>query len=507
MNPGSSFGTLPIVFETISICIKRFPGICGRHKRNIENLILSAVVSEDREVYESAIRCFSLLPQCGSGGEKHIKHIGNWQLLLLKLLKSINFLSVPCNNPSLDEDDKESKTADSLMVLSVPKQQYSCPGLLPILKMHKLFLLLNSLLKQTTNFVVQVPLSILVHTFCEVVQILDVDFERRADLQIEKPILQHHINNLLSSLVLCIGTCCKQFQLNMIPFMSVISRIVLRLLMHPDLVSKSRCYNTINYMVNYCFVSFGNCSNLSDILNHALGDVKIVKKSEERQTDPQQKKSKKQNQFAKNYSAEINLAMNNKNWNNINENIGHNTKSAFKVLHTIISKVGHSCTEETMSKITSTLLMVYQSLCEGIGGQVGQYTNDITLVYLKTLSKLLHLHSNTFCVPTPIVLSIFQAFAFSALQPASVSLYCKEVLLDFDQVLHTTAPQWRLKMLDPTDLLNNNNSMESKACEPEVKLVLYLFFFNNRAVFLFYQHCLMKFFSYFIQILKINCNV
>lgn len=374
-HPGSSFGTFPIVFETISICIKRFPGTCGRHKKNIENLILSAVVSEDREVYESAICCFSLLPQCGSGGEKHIKHIENWQLLLLKLLKSINFLSVPFNNPSLDEDDKESKTTDSLMILSFPKQQYSCPGLLPILKIHKLFLLLNSLLKQTTNFVVQVPLSILVHTFCEVVQILDVDFERRADLQIEKPILRYHINNLLSSLVLCIGTCCKQFQLSMIPFMSVISRIVLRLLMHEDLVSKSRCYNTINYMVDYCFVSFGNCSNLSDILSHVLGDVKIVKNNEECQTQPQ-KKSKKKNQFAKNYSTEINLAMNKKNWTNINENFGRITKSAFKVLQTIISKVGHSCTEETMNRIISTLLMVYQILCKDIGGQVGQQNRN-----------------------------------------------------------------------------------------------------------------------------------
>ena len=431
---------------------------------------MSAIISEDREIYESAACCFSLLPRCGSGGDKYIKHIENWQLLLLKLLKSINFLIVPLNNTSLDYDDKESKT-DSLINLTFPKQQYSCPGLLSILKIHKLILLLNSLLKQTTNFVVQVPLSILVHTFCEVVQILDIDFERRADLQIEKPILQYHINNLLSSLVLSIGTCCKQFQLSMIPFMSVISRIVLRLLMHPELVSKPRCYNTINYMVDYCFVSFGNCSNLSDILNHVLEDVKIVKNNDERQTEPQ-KKSKKKNQFAKNYSAEINLAMNNKNWTSINENVGRNTKSAFKVLHTVILKVGHSCTEETMNRITSTFLMVYQGLCEDMAGQVGQYTSDVTLKYLKTLSKLLHLHSNAFCLPTPIMLSIFQAFAFSAHQATPISMYCKEVLLDFDQTLHSTAPQWRLKLLDPTDLFNNNN-IETKECESEVRVLYF----------------------------------
>ena len=479
-NSGSSFGILPIVFETIAICIKRFPGTCGRHRKNIESLILSAVVTEDKEVFEAAVLCFSLLPRCGSGGEKHIKHIENWQLLLLKLLKSVNNSCLPFTNPSIDEeeDNNEIKTTD-ILFLSFSKQEYSCPGLIPILKIHKLLLLLNSLLKQTTNFVVQVPLSILVHTFCEVVKILDVDMERRADIQIEKVILQHHMNNLLTSLILCIGTCCKQFQLSMIPFMSVISRIALRLLMHSDLVSKSKCYNTINHMVDYCFVSFENCSNLSDILNHVLGDVKIVKNIEEdlsRQAEPQ-KKSKKKNQFAKNYCKDINLAINNKNWININGNIVQNTKSAFKVLHSVISKVGHSSSEETMDLVVSTLLTIYQSLCENMSRQVGQYTSNVTLDYLKTLSKLLHLHSNKFCIPSSILLSIFRAFGFAAHQSTAVSSYCREALLDCDQVLHSSAPQWRLKLLDPIDLLNNNSiELKGNKSQTEVRNNLTAFF-------------------------------
>ena len=407
----------------------------------------------------AAIACFALQPQCSSGGEKNAKHMENWQILIIKLLKSVNIACQPLINPNIEESEED---ADSVLVLSFEKEEYdSSPGLLHILRIQKLLLLLDSVLKQATSFVVQVPLSILIHTFCEVVKLLDIDMERRADLQLEKSLLQYHMNNLLSALMVSMATCFKQFQLSMIPFVSVTSRIALRVLMHPGSTCKPSFYYMINQMVNNCFISFENCSNLSDILSHVLKDIKVVENKEEEnmhQVEPV-KKSKKKNQFAKNYSKDIDLSqLNNKNWMNVTSNTVQNTKSAFKVLRTVITKADTSCSEESMELIIANLLTIYHRLCENIKGQVGQYTIDIKLDYLKTLGILLHLHSSVFCIPTSIILSIFQALKTN--HSIRISTYCEEVLLNFEKVLHTSAPQWKTELVDTSDRVGNTNGLD-----------------------------------------------
>jgi len=444
----------------LTTCMKLYPGTCGRQRKKIENLLLSFIPSIDNQISITASHAFSLLPQIGSGGEKHFKHKENWQEYVTKLLKSICVFSTDLMNAN---NENQTNKMDEIFVLPFPKYEGSVinSGLLCLLRIEKLLQMLNGLLKRSTSFVVHIPLSIIVHTFCEVINLLDIDFEKRSDLQIEKSTVSITLDGLLSNLMTCFGTCCKQFSLCFAPYTDLISKSILRVLSHPGFKYKSQCYETFQHCIRHCFLSFTNCTSFADILDCVLNDTKLeMNNAPKLKQETQHTKKKKKNQQAKAFSRDIDQISSN------NQQIGastcsiKNTESAYRTLSMVVTEAGHTLSSDMMQKIISELLIIHSKLSENPFHQIGQYTDKIKLNYLETLSSLLHLHHNMVQIPTSIILSIFRMNAFIGSQCSEIKSYCQHVLLNFDQVLHSATPELRgtPKMVSFGNIDDNNNN-------------------------------------------------
>jgi len=424
-------------FQLITTCIKYFPGICGRHQKNLERCILYSVVSKDPKISAASTLSFAWLSSCGSGGEKHAKHVGHWHNCMQKILRTICVTCSDLVNSNISNED--SKT-DEMFSLLFPDIDSVSPGLLSLMQIQKLLSLLESVLTKATQYVVQVPLTLIVSTFCEVINLLDVDFEKRSDFLSDVSSLKITLDKLFVTLMSCLTTACKQFTVLLAPFAMVLCRSILNVLSWPQIQTKGNCFKAFASFVEILFISPNNCAMFMDILNIVLDSIKVYANVDQGVVFKDNKpKSRKKNNQVNLFSSDIDRAMNSNKWNGISNKVVCNTKEALICLETIIITAGSVLTSETVKSIIACLLKVYNDVSSN---QIGQYTDQNKYQFFKTLSALIGLHHTKVQVPTSILLSIFRCTARN--DKSVVSTFCRQVISQYDRVLHTAAPELRV---------------------------------------------------------------
>ena len=409
-----------MLFQLIITCIKFFPGICGRYQKNLERCMLSAVVSKDPKISAASTSSFAWLPSCGSGGEKHVKHIEHWHNYMKKILKTICVLCSDIINSNTANEDSRS---DELFSLPFQYNDSVSPGLLSLMHIQKLLALLESLLTKATQYVVQVPLTLILSTFCEVINLLDIDFDKRSDFLSDFSFLKITLDKLFVTLMSCLEMTCKQFTVLMAPFTKVLCRSILNVLSWPHIQTKGSCFKAFTSCVEILLLSSDNCPMFMDVLNIVLDTIRVHITAEQSVVLKEKPKGKKKNNPAKLFNSDIERAMNSNEWNEIANSVVYDTKIALLCLETIILSSGSLLVPEAVKSIIACLLKVYSdiSLTRSKDKHIGQYTKQNRYQFFKTLAVLIGLHHNKVQVPTSILLSIFRS---TALNDNSVPISC-----------------------------------------------------------------------------------